>query len=161
MKRLSSAPQPQRSSGLGRGCATLAIILLIIQGGSTIFLVILPPSASVRENAGTYLAIGLALLLTAGAVWRLWLRPARPSHVQPVRLQEPGSHGALKQGVKYVEDILLPSQSSTDLLQWAWLIRLDLAFRQHLWVRIAALLASILVLFLVVPVVLALLYNVR
>jgi hypothetical protein len=135
-------------------------ILLIIYGASTIYSVIVPPSPSIRENAWFYIAIGLGFLLVAGGVWFRWLRPAGsgPRRVTP-QFKEPASHRVVKAAIELAEDSLLPTQPSTDLLQWAWLIRLDLAFREHLWVRIATLLASILVLFLVVPVVLALLYD--
>lgn len=156
----SSAAPARRSSGLGRGCATLAMIVLIIYGLSTLYGVVVPPSPSIRENAWFYIAIALVQLTAAATIWRLWLRPAGPSSdVRVPHVQEPASHDVVKHGLKYLEDSLLPSQVSTDLLPWAWLIRLDLAFRDHLWVRIGTLLASILVLFLVVPLLLALLYD--
>ena len=45
--------------------------------------------------------------------------------------------------VKALEDELLPAESSTDLLPWAWLIRLDLEFRDRAWVRLTTLLAAL------------------
>lgn len=156
----SSAPPATRSKGCGRGCATLAVIVLILYGVGNVGQAIVPLSPGIRGNEGFYITIGLVFLLAAGAVWFRWLRPAGAgSDASAPRLRRIESHGVLKATVELLEDSLLPTESSTDLLQWAWLIRLDLAFREHLWVRIAALLASILVLFLIVPVILALLYD--
>jgi len=156
----SSAPRAQRSSGAGRGCVTLAVIVLIIYGLGTLSMLVVPPTPGIRESAGHYIAIGVVFLLVAATVWRLWLRPAgSDSAIADPRLREPPRYDGVKEALKLLEDELVPTQNSTDLLQWAWLIRLDLAFRQHLWVRIATLLGSILALFLVVPLILALLYG--
>jgi len=159
----SSAPTTtHRSSALGRGCATLAAIALILFGLSMISQAIVTSGSGVRGNEGSFIAIGLVGLLAAAAVWLRWLRRTGSGwDAQRPRLREPASHERMKQGLRLLENSLLPRESSTDLLQWAWLISLDLAFREHLWVRIVALLASILVVFIVIPVLLALLYDAR
>jgi hypothetical protein len=138
------------------------MIVLGIYGLGALSAVIVPPSPGVRENAGFYIASGLLLLLAAATTWRLWVRPTGSvSQTPALPAQDPASLEVLSKAVNLLEDALLPKQNTTDLLPWAWLISLDLAFRERLWVRIVTLLASILVVFIVIPVILALLYYAR
>ena len=130
----SSASPASGTSTRGRGCAVILFAVLVIYGFGNIAQAILPLSPGIRGNEALYVAVGLGLLLFAGAVWWLWLR--RPSRARAAIPIEPPRRSIL---AGLLEHARTPDETSTDYLPWAWLIRLDLAFRDYLWVRIAVL----------------------
>ena len=140
-------PSPAaRSSGRGRGCATLALIVLILYGIGSVGQTILPLSRGVRGNEGFLIAAGMLFFLLAGAVWWRWVR-VRDGTPAPVSQPRPSEPSALARLLEHARE---PDDTSTDYLPTAWLVRLDLAFRDHLWVRITTLLVGMIAVTLVV-----------
>ncbi len=142
----TASPLARSSSARRPGCAIIAFSVLVIYGLSNIGQAIFPLSPGIRGSEAFYAGLGLVFMLLAAAVWRLWLqKPRGGGTAAPIR--RPRERSPL---AGLLDHARRPDETSTDLLQWAWLIHLDLAFRDHLWIRIAVLVVGMIAVTLIV-----------